>query len=331
MVEQFKSAHYIYIFIALAVGLISHLLRALRWNLLIKPLGFKVPARNSFIAVLIGYMVNFAIPRMGEVSRCVILNRTEKIPLNKLIGTVFIERIFDTICLLLIIIITFIAEYQRLKDLIYNYIYTPFLTHSAGIDIKLIIIIGLIIIAMIIAAILIIRFIRHKSANSKFMGKIHSLLTGFYAGIKTIKTMDRKWEFILYSILIWTGYWMMTYIVFFSFDLTSGLGPLAGLAVLAIGSLGIVFPSPGGIGSFHFAAILALSFYKPAGVSEIDWKNTSGLYAIVNHESQMFFLIAAGAIAYMFFVINQRKHHYKDVSLFKPDLDEEIDKNISAT
>jgi glycosyltransferase 2 family protein len=331
MVAQFKSAHYIYIFIALGVSLLSHFFRALRWNLLIKPLGYKVPARNSFIAVLIGYMVNFAIPRMGEVSRCVILNRSEKIPLNKLIGTVFIERLFDTLTLLIIIVITFIAEYQRLKDLIYDYIYTPFLNSSSGIDIKLIIIIGMIIIAMIIASILIIRFIRQKSADNKFMGKIHSLLTGFYAGIKTIKTMDRKWEFILYTILIWTGYWMMTYIVFFAFDLTASLGPIAGLAVLAIGSLGIVFPSPGGIGSFHFAAILALSFYQPAGVSDIDWKNTSGLYAIVNHESQMFFLIAAGAIAYMLFVIQQRKHHYKDVSLFVTDLEEEIDQNISAS
>ena len=135
--------------------------------------------------------------------------------------------------------------------------------------------------------------------------------------------MNRKWEFILYSVLIWTGYLMMTYIVFFAFDLTAGLGILAALAVLSIGSLGIVFPSPGGIGSFHFAAILALSFYQPAGVSDIDWKNTSGLFAIISHESQMFFLIAAGAIAYMFFVINQRKHHEKDVSLFTTELEEE--------
>ena len=331
MVEQFKSAHYIYIFLALAVGLLSHFLRAVRWNLLIKPLGYKVPARNSFIAVLIGYMVNFAIPRMGEVSRCVILNRSEKIPLNKLIGTVFIERLFDTFTLLVIIIITFIAEYQRLKDLIHNYIYTPFQNKASGVDIKLIIIIGLIILALIVGAILIIRYIRHKSADNKFMGKVHSLLSGFYAGIKTIKNMNRKWEFILYSILIWMGYWLMTYTVFFAFDLTANLGPLAGLAVLAIGSLGIVFPSPGGIGSFHFAAILALSFYQPAGVSDIDWKNSSGLFAIISHESQMIFLIIAGAIAYMFFVINQRKHNNKDVSLFTADLEKEIDQNISAS
>jgi uncharacterized protein (TIRG00374 family) len=331
MVEQFRSAHYIYIFLGLLVGLFSHFMRGLRWKLLIQPLGYNVPVRNSFIAVLIGYMVNFAIPRMGEVSRCVILNRSEKIPLNKLIGTVFIERIVDTITLLIIIIITFIAEYQRLKDLIYDYLYTPFMTKSSGIDVTLIIIIGLIILAFIIAAILIIRLIKNKSADNKLMAKIHSLLSGFYAGIKTIKTMDRKWEFILYSILIWTGYWMMTYVVFFAFDLTAQLGLLAGLAVLAIGSLGIVFPSPGGMGSFHFAAILALSFYHPVGVSDVDWKNVSGLYAIINHESQMFLLIAAGAVAYMFFVINQRKHNNSDVSLFANDIEKEIDQNVKAS
>lgn len=325
MVEEFKSAHYIFIFIALGVGLFSHFLRALRWNLLIRPLGFKVPAKNSFIAVLIGYMVNFAIPRMGEVSRCVILNRSEKIPLNKLIGTVFIERVFDSISLLVIIIITFIAEYQRFLN--HKYIYTPFLNSSSGLDIKLVIVIGLVILAIIIGIIILIRLIKHKSTDNKLMAKIHSLLSGFYTGIKTIKTMDRKWEFILYSISIWICYWLMTYTVFFAFDLTAGLGPLAGLAVLAIGSLGIVFPSPGGMGSFHFAAILALSFYQPAGVSKIDWDNTSGLFAIISHESQMFFLIAVGAIAYMLFVINQRKHHEKGVSLFSDGLDDENEQN----
>jgi glycosyltransferase 2 family protein len=330
MVEQFKSAHYIFIFIALGVGLLSHFFRALRWNILINPLGYKVPAGNSYIAVLIGYMVNFAIPRMGEVSRCVILNRSEKIPLNKLIGTVFVERVFDSVCLLLIIIITFIAEYHRLKELLNKYIFSPFQSGASGIDFKLIIVVGLIIIALVVVVIMIIKFIRHKSADNKFMAKLHSLLSGFYAGIKTIKTMNNKWSFILFTILIWVSYWLMTYIVFSAFDLTSSLGPIAALSVLAIGSLGIVFPSPGGIGSFHFAAILALSFYQPSGVSDLDWKNTSGSYAIISHESQMIFLIIAGAIAYMLFVLHQRKHHYNDVSLFTKELEEEIDQNLTT-
>jgi uncharacterized protein (TIRG00374 family) len=322
MIEEFKSARYVFIFISLAISLGSHYIRAVRWNLLIRPLGYKVPARNSFIAVLIGYMVNFAIPRMGEVSRCVILNRSEKIPLNKLIGTVFIERLFDTFTLLIIIILTFFLEYQRLKDLIYDYIYTPFMKSSSAVDFWLIIIVVLILLGLVVAAWLIIRYIRHKSNHNKYFGKLHSLLSGFYTGIKTIKSMDRKWEFIFYSILLWAGYWLMAYVVFFAFDLTSGLGPLAGLAVLAIGSLGVVFPSPGGIGSYHFAVILALSFYKPDAVSTIDWNSTSGLFAIISHESQMIFLILAGVISYFLFVLHQRKYHYKDTSIFATDIED---------
>ena len=103
IINGFMQANYFFVALALAVGLISHYFRALRWNILIESLEYKISVKNSFIAVLINYMVNFAVPRMGEISRCIIINRTDRIPMNKLIGTVLIERLFDVFVLLLII------------------------------------------------------------------------------------------------------------------------------------------------------------------------------------------------------------------------------------
>jgi uncharacterized protein (TIRG00374 family) len=323
IIDGFAHANYFYIILALLVSLVSHFLRAVRWNLLIRPLGYKVHARNSFIAVLIGYMVNFAIPRMGEISRCVILNRSDRIPLNKLIGTVVIERIFDTITLLIIIVFTFFIEFERLKELVYNYLYNPIVSKYQQLGLLLLIAIVAIIGFLGLVAWLMIRFIRNKSATSKFIDKVHNLLSGFYTGIKTIRTMEHKWLFVMYTILIWAGYWMMTYIIFDALQETRGLGLAAGLAVLAIGSIGIVFPSPGGIGSYHYAAIIALSFYKPLEVAAESWSESSAIYSLISHESQMIFLILAGGIAYMFFVFHQRRHKSKDIGIFTTHIDEE--------
>jgi glycosyltransferase 2 family protein len=282
-------------------------MRALRWKILLKPLGYPVTTKNSFLAVLIGYMVNFAVPRAGEISKCVIINRANKTPLNQVIGTVLIERIFDTICLLIILITVLFIEFNTLKDLVYDYIYFPLRQKYASINLMFIIILIVIILIAIFIAIYAIKFIKHKSKTNKFAEKIHNLLSGFYSGIKTIRTMEHKWKFAIYTILMWSAYWGVTYIVFFATKPLVGLTPLAGLSVLAISSVGMVFPSPGGIGSYHYAVIIALKFYKPINYADIDWHNASALYALLNHESQMIFLILAGAVAYLVFIISQRK------------------------
>jgi glycosyltransferase 2 family protein len=317
IVEGFKNANYFIIFLALVIGISGHYIRAVRWNILLKPLGYKLSRGNTFIAVLIGYMVNFAVPRMGELSRCIIVNRGNKVPLNQVIGTMIVERIFDTFSLLLIVVVTCFIEFKTLKTLIYDYIYNPLIQKYDSLNVIFLVIIIAIAVVCILAVIYFVRFIRHKSKTNKFAEKVHRLLSGFYSGIKTIKTMEHKWLFVFYTVLMWGTYWGVTYIMFFSTTALSSLSPLAGLSVLAISSLGIVFPSPGGIGTYHYAAILALKFYRPINIADLDWRNASALYTLINHESQMIFLITCGAISYMIFIVNQRK--LKENEIIKRD------------
>ena len=296
-----------FVVIALMVGLLSHYFRAARWKILIEPLDHKISMKNSFIAVLINYMVNFALPRMGEISRCVIINRSDKVPLNKLIGTVLVERVFDMIVLLILLVLTFFIQFGRLKDLIYKFIFTPLQKNFVNQSVLFWVLVVVILLAVVFVFILISRYIKRHASSNKLIGKLHEMLSGFYAGCENHYRYGKKnGRFIIYTLCIWTCYFLMTYLMFFSTGMTYGLGLGAALSALTIGSIGMVIPSPGGMGSWHYAVVLTLGFYKPSLISDIDWYKGTKLYTLITHESQMIFLIFAGVVAYLIFLANQK-------------------------
>jgi hypothetical protein len=116
--EAFRNANYLLIIPVMCTLLLSHYSRALRWKILMEPLGYKPRVLNTYMAVLIGYMANLAVPRLGEVLKCTILARYEKVPADKLVGTIVAERAFDVLCLVLVVIITFLTQ----TDIIGGYI-----------------------------------------------------------------------------------------------------------------------------------------------------------------------------------------------------------------
>ena len=123
--KSLKEANYLWITLAMAAGMLAHFSRAIRWKMLLEPLGFTPRTSNTFYAVMIGYLGNLVPPRVGEVLRCGILKRYEKIPLTQSFGTVIIERLLDTFVLLVLLIVTAWLEYKRLHDLIVEYLIDP--------------------------------------------------------------------------------------------------------------------------------------------------------------------------------------------------------------
>ena len=101
-----NEVNYFWIVVSVFLGLLSHISRSIRWNLIIEPLGHKPRLLNTFLSVMIGYLMNLALPRMGEISKCGVLSRYEKIPFTKLIGTVVLERLIDVLVLLLILLMS---------------------------------------------------------------------------------------------------------------------------------------------------------------------------------------------------------------------------------
>ena len=226
------------------VAILSHLLRAERWRMLLVPTGNKVGLTNSFLSLMIGYLVNLAVPRGGEVSRCYNLYKLEKTPVEVSFGTVVVERMVDVICLLLLIALSFFAEWQKLKKFIDS------LNFSSGEGFSIspwmvVVFIGAVIFA---AAIFFLR------KNKKLL----KIIEGFKEGLLAIFKMQNKGLFIAYSLGIWLLYFLMSYLVIKAFPETEDLGFSAVLTLFAVGSIAMAAPLPGGAGSYHTLVPLAL-------------------------------------------------------------------------
>lgn len=287
-----NEVNYFWIVVSVFLGLLSHISRTIRWNLMIEPLGHKPRTLNTFLAVMIGYLMNLALPRMGEISRCGVLSRYEKIPFTKLIGTVVLERLIDVIMLLLLLVVVVITQFGQVVEFLNN---NPEVQQKLGKIIHSpILIIGLILF------VLIIWLTRHKIRASGIAQKMVGLLNQFAEGFKSIRNIRNKGAFVFHSIFIWVLYYLMLYCVFFAFEFTSHLTPLAGLTIFVFGSFGMVAPVQGGIGAWHFMVIEGLALYG------IDRANGT-VFALLAHGSTTIMLIVFGLIALLVLpFINER-------------------------
>ena len=276
-----NDVNYFWIIISLFLGLISHVSRTIRWNLMIEPLDHKPKMLNTLLAVMIGYLMNLALPRMGEISRCGVLSRYEKIPFTKLVGTVVLERLVDVLMLLIMLIIVLITQFNQILIFLGNnpdvskklnrVLYSPYLIGGMAF------------------VFLLVWFSRHKIRGSAFMKKLKGFILQFVEGFLSIRNMKNKGAFIFHSVLIWVLYYLMLYCVFFSFGFTSHLTPLAGLTVFVLGSFGMVAPVQGGIGAYHFMVIEGLALY---GVDKAD----GTVFALLAHGTTTVMLIVLGLI-----------------------------------
>jgi hypothetical protein len=277
-----NDVNYFWIVVSLFLGLISHISRTIRWNLMIEPLGHKPRALNTFLAVMIGYLMNLALPRMGEISRCGVLARYEKIPFTKLVGTVVLERLIDMLVLLLLLLVVVVTQFGQVLE---------FLNNNPQVKEKLEkVMYSPVLLGGLFVILLIVWFSRHKIMGSSLVKKIMGFVGQFVEGFRSILKMKRVGVFIFHSFFIWILYYLMLYCVFFSFGFTTHLSALAGLTVFVLGSFGMVAPVQGGIGAWHFMVIEGLALY---GVDRVDGK----VFALLAHGSTTIMLIVLGLIS----------------------------------
>src|SRR6478735_8137472 len=251
------SANYIYLVPATLMLLVSHYIRALRWKILMQPLGYKPSNTNAFLAVLVGYWANLAVPRLGEVLKCTILARYEKVPADKLVGTIVAERAFDVVSLLILFLITIFIQYDIIGDFTSDIFSNFFKSKSGSFSVvKILTVIGI-----LVAAILIIRFILHRFAHISFFDKVRKIIHGVWQGLISVRYIRNKGLFFLYTFLIWSLYLLSTYMGFFAMQDMSQYGIKAAFSALSFGSLGMIIPSPGGIGSFQYAIQQVMVLY----------------------------------------------------------------------
>jgi len=291
LLQGLKNADYKWVVLSLVFASLAYLSRARRWVILVHPLGYKPSFSSTFYALMTGYMANLALPRIGEITRCVALGKKEKIPVDQLIGTVVIERTVDLVALLSILAGLIIARGEQVNQFLKVSIFIPLREKVFSAFGAAWVLWVLLAVIFLISLFLLVRY-RKQLRKNKLFAKFFDLARGIINGLKTITSLNHKWEFIFHTIFIWINYTLMTWVVVFAIDPTSHLTLGDGVFLLVIGGLAMSAPVQSGLGAFHYIISRGLAFVEGVKIED-------GLvYAFLTHESQMLFVIIVGAISF---------------------------------
>jgi len=289
--------NYWWIFLSGVIGLLSHIVRALRWKIQLKALPANPSMRVLTNAIFGTYAVNLILPRVGEVWRCAYVAQSEDKSFIKVVGSMISERLTDTLTVITITIITFFLQLDVLKEIlnnnpsikegIVNIITSPALYSVIAVG--------------IIALVWLFRF---KSENTLIV-KIKEMANNLINGFKTIFKMEKKGLFLFYTILMWFLYFVELYVCFFAFKQTESLGIVCAFSCFLMGSIGMGVPVQGGLGPWHWAVIAVLTLY---GLNN----DTAGAFALVAHGAQLIMTILIGV--YTFISISLYKKRGKEVN-----------------
>jgi uncharacterized protein (TIRG00374 family) len=284
LLEYFRKADYTYILLGMFFGLLSHLSRAYRWQFQLEPMGYKIKLGNSIMAVFATYLINYTIPRAGEVARASILTNYEDVPFEKGFGTIVAERIADMLVMLGIIVVTLFLQF----DFIYGFLVEKFDPFK-------------IVIALLVVFILILFFLRFiNRSNSKIALKIKHFVAGLVEGALSIFKMKKKWAFIFHTLFIWTMYVLMFYVTTFSLAEMNDI-PFAAVLIGFIAASFSIAATNGGIGSYPEAVVLVFTslFFIP--------EDPSRAFGWIVWSSQTLLIIVFGGLSLIYLPIFNRK------------------------
>lgn len=246
IVTAFQTADYVWVMAGILISFFSHFLRAYRWNYLLKPVGQRVNLLNATCHVLVGYLANYGIPRMGEISRCSLAARYDQVPFEVGFGTVITERIIDFLLFLVIFFITLAVQFTSLIGLANQLIFDPLkirLVLLAQRPVQLAVVLAFAL--LLVGALVYFR----KKFSGLFKGKFGGIVKGMGEGLGSIRNMQHPWRFVALSLAIWLCYFYSLYVCFFALKGTSHLGQGECLVLLLFGTFGVMF-SPGGLGAY---------------------------------------------------------------------------------
>lgn len=291
LIAQLKDVNYLWVVISMFFGFIAIVSRGLRWVILLQNLNFSVSKMNSIYAVAIGYFTNIAIPRAGEITRCTSLNQTEDVPVDKLFGTIILERAIDFIILISLVLLVLILKFELFLE------FLAIIFEGQTLDVSSLIGVGLSAMAILIILFVLTKKILKKSA---VYIKIKTFVIGMKDGFKSINGLKNKTGFWAHTFIIWLMYLLMTYVCFFSIEATRMLNVADGLYTMVIGGFGMVAPVQGGIGAYHYIVKVGLMILD---VSE----DSALLFATVVHTAQTLMTLSVGGISILMVFLSKRK------------------------
>jgi uncharacterized membrane protein YbhN (UPF0104 family) len=301
----FEKANYFWVLIAAIFGGLAYWFRAIRWNLLLEPMGYKISNSNSFWTLSFGYLMNLTIPRSGELARSTALYGVEKIPVDKSFGTIILERVVDLICMMGFLGLTLLFKYEAIISF-YQYVTEEKKKDTVDVEPnffeKCLLYIGvqdfesfyfylkstiLILIILIIAYL----FINKREQLINF-------IKGIFTGLFTIFKLKKPIKFIILSLAIWVCYYLAAYVVCFALPETSQFTFADGFFIIVVGTLGMMVPASGGIGAFHFALKLGImALFLSMGKNPEEGAEVGLAYAFISHTMQLVLMIVLGLIS----------------------------------
>lgn len=300
MKTAFLTARYTLLIPVVVALLASHYSRAIRWKILMEPLGYTPKISNTYLAVLVGYMANLAFPRLGEVLKCTILARYEKVPADKLVGTIVAERAFDVICLMIVIAIAFFTQTNIIGDYLGERINQLFDSKGTNTSpYKRYFVIG-----SVLIGVLLVWFLLKKFAHVSLVKKIKQIARGVWGGLTSVRLIKQKGWFVFHTIFIWAMYLISVRIGMYALQETSIYGFKPSISVLSTGSIAMIL-APAGIGFYPYFIEGTMALY---GLKEsIGYAFGSLMWAV-----QFFQQLLCGFIAILLLpYLNKNKDHEK--------------------
>ncbi|MDN3669022.1 lysylphosphatidylglycerol synthase transmembrane domain-containing protein [Echinicola jeungdonensis] len=283
LLEALQQASLFWIFMSVFISVLGYGLRAWRWKLLIEgDVGKKVKSSHSFWALMVGYLVNLLVPRAGEVARCGVLKRTDNLQVSKLLGTVILERMIDLLFLLGVMVLAFVVEHEVFVQLAGDLVSLETLAVSLKSYMPLLLG-GVILIGIIL------NWVRKRYRDHGLVQKFQHFMREFFQGMKSLRQVTHPKSFWMASTCIWIIYFLMMYFVAIAIPSTANLSPSAVLMVMVMGSIGMIAPVQGGIGTFHALVAFILMTY---GLTEEEGK----IIAVIIHSSQVLTVLLLGAL-----------------------------------
>ena len=250
-----QQADYFWIVLSMVISALSHYSRALRWKMLLAPLGHKPKTSNTFFSVMVGYLANLALPRVGEVTRCGVLNQYEKVPFVQGFGTVIAERALDVVCVILLFFLTLLLEFDKIYGIANDMIFSNVSQKFHGLmQNKVFVILAIV---MIVGAVAGFYYFR-KKIKTLMSGKIKGFVGSLADGLMSVKKVDKPWLFLFHTAAIWLMYILQVYVCFFAFPELGGLSFVVGLVICVFGSLAVAVV-PGGTGMYQLIVIQILT------------------------------------------------------------------------
>lgn len=295
--DAILTFNYGWIFLSVLLSIVSHLLRAYRWNLMLGTGGYKPGLFTSYLALMVGYLSSMAIPRLGEVTRCTVLKKTDKIPVSFSLGTVITDRLLDLFMLSLLMMFLLLMKFNLLKSFFIDFVETkaPFILQFW----PLFALFGL---GGLVFLLWLIKKSKQDNSGNGLLAKFIRFTVDVIKGIKAISQIKNPISFWLSTFGIWILYFLMLYVISFGYSPTDDMSLMAGVAVLVMGSFGMATPVNNGIGAYQaFVASILVAF----GIMYED----GYVFAVISHGSQVVAIILIGFLSLL--ILNFRKKEQK--------------------